>query len=753
MDNVSLGINAVFTILMVILAVLDEYSFIKKQHKDFKSILMSLGVLGTFVGIFWGLQDFDVVDLELSVPQLLDGLKTAFYTSIVGMGLAILLSILQKVSNTKEEVPNTLEEYLMHQLGKLEHLQFLKDFPKLLQSLDKLHSLVELEQGSRQEYQQNSKKLLEESLKNQQEYKQFIEKSTQQLWVEFSSTKEAIKDTLNAMAEGLGRELVGVLEKVIKDFNLKINDHFGDNFKQLNIAVGKILQWQETYSNTIQIAQENLRDCEHSMRNIKNTLQSIAENNEGTMEVCNSLKDIIQTSSSETQKLKTILEGFSSLQDGAKNTLGYIENVASLLETSSREFREQGIEALQMVSNYLKQSTKDTLEYLKGNTQGIETYLQETLTMHQQKLVESNKLHSSEMDLAIKQYRDLTQEYLQCATNALQSQCENITQSIERGSEQLLEINLESKEQLLKSTDAIEEHLSSAVVSFDNLLGHTSQKLLEVLTQNGDSLENHSQKLGDTLGQITKNIDSLLNQTQEASNTIKESLHGSLVLMQERLGKSIVMHKNTLQEAHNAALDSFMQTQKEFLEQQKNFIQASNSSWLEIKDNFRMESQLVLQDIKGFVEDLLRESEEGFIGHTHKAIDRYEELQEKIINNLDNLTVGYIEMLGNIVKESLEAPRALNAEILKDYALLGDNIQQILQNVSGTLDSTQGSMEQIISAIHKNITENLHKTNEVNEKLCSSLEELDNSMSELTQGFREDYEWFLRRIQEFMNNR
>lgn len=65
------------------------------KHKRFVNsipqILSTLGVIGTFVGITVGLQAFDVNNINASIPVLLDGLKTAFYTSLVGMGLSLLL--------------------------------------------------------------------------------------------------------------------------------------------------------------------------------------------------------------------------------------------------------------------------------------------------------------------------------------------------------------------------------------------------------------------------------------------------------------------------------------------------------------------------------------------------------------------------------------------------------------------------------------------------------------------------------------
>ena len=55
------------------------------------SILTMVGVFGTFIGIYIGLQEFNPRELQDSIEVLLDGLKLAFLTSIVGIGSALLL--------------------------------------------------------------------------------------------------------------------------------------------------------------------------------------------------------------------------------------------------------------------------------------------------------------------------------------------------------------------------------------------------------------------------------------------------------------------------------------------------------------------------------------------------------------------------------------------------------------------------------------------------------------------------------------
>ncbi len=58
----------------------------------FPTFISTLGVLGTFWGITKGLMAFEATNLDQSIPGLLNGLKTAFFTSLAGMIGSMLLS-------------------------------------------------------------------------------------------------------------------------------------------------------------------------------------------------------------------------------------------------------------------------------------------------------------------------------------------------------------------------------------------------------------------------------------------------------------------------------------------------------------------------------------------------------------------------------------------------------------------------------------------------------------------------------------
>ena len=58
------------------------------------TLMTSLGIIGTFLGIVIGLIGFDVNQIDASIPMLLEGLKTAFLTSVVGMICAVIFKAL-----------------------------------------------------------------------------------------------------------------------------------------------------------------------------------------------------------------------------------------------------------------------------------------------------------------------------------------------------------------------------------------------------------------------------------------------------------------------------------------------------------------------------------------------------------------------------------------------------------------------------------------------------------------------------------
>ena len=79
-------------------------------------IFTSLGILGTFVGLVWGLKNFqptDYASMTTSVASLVEGIKVAFLTSIYGISFSIIYTIGMKseYSYMTESLQGFLEKF------------------------------------------------------------------------------------------------------------------------------------------------------------------------------------------------------------------------------------------------------------------------------------------------------------------------------------------------------------------------------------------------------------------------------------------------------------------------------------------------------------------------------------------------------------------------------------------------------------------------------------------------------------------
>lgn len=92
--------------------------FGQKVLEIIPEILTSLGILGTFIGLILGLRGFDPVTYEAmatSITSLIDGIKVAFITSILGITWALVFSFWLKGMQDRLQVvfDSFLEKYYL----------------------------------------------------------------------------------------------------------------------------------------------------------------------------------------------------------------------------------------------------------------------------------------------------------------------------------------------------------------------------------------------------------------------------------------------------------------------------------------------------------------------------------------------------------------------------------------------------------------------------------------------------------------
>lgn len=316
--------------LFAILLVRSKLAQARKFCAITPSSLTTLGILGTFIGILLGLAQFDVNQIEKSVPALLDGMKLAFTTSITGIATSLAFkgfsAFVSRVGDAGEQVTpaNILSE--LENISKATNDAAIDN--KI--AMEELRAAISSETDS--------------SLVTQmQKLRSTVSDGQDELIKEF-------KEFAANMAENNQKALIEALESVIRDFNEKLTEQFGENFKQLNQAVEKLVVWQEEYRKQLEIYQERLDAAVAALESTEEAIQNIEESAEKIPEAVESLdpalKMLIDQSEILAESLKSIQtlrektdEAFPTIEQNLERiTSGFSENVTGLLDKSSEAF-------------------------------------------------------------------------------------------------------------------------------------------------------------------------------------------------------------------------------------------------------------------------------------------------------------------------------------------------------------------------------------------------------------------------------
>ena len=293
-------INLYIIISIFILATLDL-----TLKKDLKSQIVSLGVLGTFIGIFMGLQNFNPEDMKNSINGILLGLKTAFFTSIVGMSVALILAIIEKLYYKEMDNSSSQENLLLEISNKLNNLE----------NLD----------------------------------------------TNFAKMNNSLEIAIDKLSKGATEEIIKALEQVIQEFNQELQSSFGDNFVKLNEAVINLLEWQENYKTHIEHIEKNLNISTSSIEKSKESLEIISSKNEDVLKVYQELKQIINIYDRQINELTQHLETYSNLSSSAENmfltikqsNMNLTNNIKDVFEEIKESFDKNRAE-LNLVSAHFK---------------------------------------------------------------------------------------------------------------------------------------------------------------------------------------------------------------------------------------------------------------------------------------------------------------------------------------------------------------------------------------------------------------
>ena len=438
MNVESLNLITYISLIVIIIAFFICIFYVRRQKsigtliakrrwiEQLPSMISTLGVLGTFAGITIGLLYFDTEHLDASIPLLLSGLKTAFFTSLAGMIGSLFLSrqvnaaldekdggmsdidmasgqICKAVdamnTTTKEafeELRNQNKQQLEAQLhfyrtisetvsSLTTNIGELKGFSKKFDNVDAVTTSInsfigeclEITSGIAGAQNEISDEIKNFSMVLRSEVDEIEEKmkETNNLLVgKFDEFSELLK---KSNTEALVDVMKSVTEEFQKQMNSLINKLIQENFDQLNKSVESLNVWQQENKEMISSLTKQYKEMTANFEQTSTTLTKVSGDTRLLVSDGGKLRQLIDALNQviiEDQKFVKIVAQIEETATLSKdNMLQFEESTKSLNEwvRKQRNFVDgvqiliQKLEELNKLRDYNEQfwqNTKRSLE-------------------------------------------------------------------------------------------------------------------------------------------------------------------------------------------------------------------------------------------------------------------------------------------------------------------------------------------------------------------------------------------------------
>nr|WP_301290920.1 hypothetical protein [Robbsia andropogonis] len=406
-------------------------------------VLTTVGIFGCFLGIAIALLHFDASDVSDSVPHLLEGVKTAFWASVSGVAGSLAIRLRHYLQKTP--IP---------QAAGAPKSATLDDVVAATQSLQR--SLSGTEEGSL---------LTQLKLMRQEQVD------------ELRQMRTAFDTFAQRMSEDGSKALIEALKEVIKDFNAQINEQFGENFKQLNLAVEKLVIWQQQYKDELDKLQTLQKSSADDLRQSATALSAFIEQASRFSDIASALETTLNGLAHQHQdidaaqrsladiltRMKDVTPEFAqkidNMTEGLKQSVGRLQvDIADSVKLSGTHMQKSVVDMKQLFSDILKTSQRDMLDVVKA----CGTQLQTASGEMKELLVDTVQKSQAEVN-------------------------EGLSKSMEHVRQSVIALDKGLQEELTKSLESLGRQLASLSEKFVSDYSPLTDKLRDVVRLSGNA--------------------------------------------------------------------------------------------------------------------------------------------------------------------------------------------------------------------------------------------------------------------------
>lgn len=455
------------------------------------SMFTTIGILGTFGGIAYGLWFFNPEDIEKSIPTLLKGLKTAFFASIAGIALSIIFS--KRISFVKNKNEKGVLSDETKAINKL--IEAIEELRNDFASTDENGNTIKPGNVFRDIYKESQKQSnalqtfsAEFALEVRVGFEEILNNPSGGVVAELKLVKAEIeslgnklKDPATDMTQSIVKELQESMGKMIEEFKTSMS---GDTKNEMERLAGLLGQ-----------AGGSLTDFPAKLQNMTDNLN---ENFRGLQEVVQQIsKQTLSQSEESTNQMKIQVEDMSKI---LREQVGGLQNGQQTLLTEQSKNLQ--------VSEKLLSTFNTSIEKMNG----LSTEVNGSISKLNQA--------QTELEKVISIFRNVSQEINISSSKFGESQNE-----FSKHSNQFLQNNFSTIAEIQKSLETAKTVSADYAQKFEII----EKGLQGIFVQINDGLKSYEQTVNENLqkylSEFTKSLTSTAESLAGASKEHKELIN------------------------------------------------------------------------------------------------------------------------------------------------------------------------------------------------------------------------------------
>ena len=469
-------------------------------------VMTGLGILGTFIGLSLGLENFNTgsaTEISESIAPLMNGIKVAFHTSIYGMILSLFFNwaykkMLRNAYESIEDFLDVFNEYVYPDTENDYHNQILTSLPVTIG--EKISELLEPQ----------------------------FEKMAVTL-------EEFTKHILDNQVAGVG--------EIVDHFIGEMNSSLGNNF----VHLGEVLD------KTCEVQEQNNEYMQSVLEKIGGMTSNIVEINRLSESTITSMSTYVDKIENLQQMLSSNYEHLSHQLEQHQIKEEHMQRYIDSLVTYEAKLTETSDTTMDCLQQYVDQINQIQDEFIKSMSDNL-TGMRKTEEIFIGQMVESSNAHIKNMEEQLKSsydntmtiLGDLNKNVLEDISTVASNTVNDISLVSQNNITQISEMSQKQIEQIIAFANEKSTDIKIASEELGRVVEQLNMKLEEGLNSTHDAFDKEFTQIIDHLSGTIEMLGKTLDTINDTTNALPGTITSSCDMLSKYLDRTFETFDNEL---------------------------------------------------------------------------------------------------------------------------------------------------------------------------------------------------------------